>query len=132
MLTDADRERIVAEEKAKLEAEIKAAQEKKAGKAKKAKAQQGRDVTVDMEIVNTFNAKIAAACISKQLRGNITSAVVNVENTEISMVRQPKKKDTDPVRYKVSDGSGKDLIVTKKDAIIDVAERAVLVRDSIG
>lgn len=134
MLTSTQKETIRAEAEAELKQELADARAKKANKGKKGKkgkGNSGRDVTIDTDIVNTFNAKIATMGIKKQLRGNITSAKIVINDVEIVMTRQPKAKDTDPVRYKVTGGHGTDLIVPKGDAIICLSERAVLTKDSI-
>jgi len=133
MLTEKQKLEIAAQAKMDLEQELADAQAKKDNKGKKGKKGQpsGRDVVIDLNIINTFNAKVAAKGIGGQLRGNITSAKIDINDVEITMKRQPKVKDTDPVRYLVSGGHGKDLIAPKGDAIICLSERAVLTKDSI-
>ena len=136
MLTEKQKLEIAAQVKMDLEQELADAQAKKDNKGKKGKKgkkgqAKGRDVTIDLNLINTFNAKVAAKGIGGQLRGNITSAKIDINDVEITMVRQPKVKDTDAVRYLVSGGHGKDLIAPKVDAIICLSERAVLTKDSI-
>ena len=131
MLTTDEKRAIQEQEQAKLEQELAAAKAKKANKAKKAKGKSGRDVILDLNLVNTFNALVATKGIKKQLCGNITSASIKINDVEITMTRQPKVKNTDPVRYKVVGGHGTDLIAPKGDAIICLSERAVLTKESI-
>ena len=134
MLTKTQKDQIRAQAEEELNQELAAARAKKAnkGKGKKGnKENSGREVIIDTNIVNTFNARIATMGIKKQLRGNITSAKININDVEIVMTRQPKVKDTDTVRYKVVGGHGTDLVAPKGDAIICLSERAVLTKRNL-
>jgi len=128
MLTDAQKKQIEIDAQDEVQAEIKAAFAKQAKKANKGKGKKsgGRTVSIDRDLVNTFNARVALKGISKQLRGNITAATIDIEGIVISMTRLPKKNDWDKVRYEVTGGHGKDLIAMKQEAIFCLSARAVI------
>ena len=127
MLTATEKAQIEADAADEVQAEIKAAIAKKTNKGKKGgKKSGGRTVSIDRDLVNTFNARVALKGISKQLRGNITVATIDIEGVVISMTRLPKIKEWDKVRYEVKGGHGKDLIATKQDAIVCISERTII------
>lgn len=90
-----------------------------------------RTVILDRNIINTFNARVAALGVSKQLRGNVGLAEVDIENVKITLTRLDKKKETDVVRYEVKGGHGKDFIAPKKDAVACLSERIVIETNKI-
>ena len=127
MLTKLELRDIEEEAQKQVQDEVDKALAKKANKGKKGgKKSEGRVVNIDRDLVNTFNARVALKGISKQLRGNIVSASIDINDVKITITRLPKKNDWDKVRYEVKGGHGKDLITTKQDAVFCMSERTII------
>jgi hypothetical protein len=87
----------------------------------------GRDIVMDPNSgMNFFNAKVCALKIGRLTRGAINSAKINIGEVAITMIRLPKKRDFDPVRYAVQGGGKKEIAAVKTIAIQDMAERIVM------
>ena len=125
-LTPEELAEIDAQARAEIDAEIKAAKAKNAVKANKGKNKPGREVVLNADQVNTFNALVAGKNIRKSCRGAIDTVTITIKDEILTMVKTEKEKDTDPVMYLVEGGQRKSFIATKDDAIIDISERAVL------
>lgn len=116
----------------KVEEMLAKARAKKEGKNKGRKPgsasnkDSGRNVVLDLDGMNLFNAKVCAAGIGRLTRGSITAASIKVGELEIRMVRLPKKRDFDPVRYSVQGGGKKEIAAVKTIAIQDMSERIVM------
>ena len=127
MLSITELRNIEEEAQKQVQDEVQKALAKKANKGKKGgKKSEGRVVSIDRDLVNTFNARVALKGIAKQLRGNIVAATIDINDVKITMVRLPKKNEYDKVRYEVKGGKGKDLITTKQDAIFCLSERTII------
>ena len=102
----------------------------KAKKAKKAKkhTDSGRNINLTVDGMNCFNARVAAACLNRQLKGNIHSATIAVDGDRIiTLVRLTEKdKKTGAVRYEVKGQTPRDMIGDKRTSIADLAERVVM------
>ena len=87
----------------------------------------GRNIVMDpTDGMNFFNAKVCALKIGRLTRGAINSAKINIGEVVITMVRLPKKRDFDPIRYAVQGGGKKEIAAVKTIAIQDMAERSVM------
>ena len=115
-------EKRVADDIAKMKA-------KKSGKKGKKNSPEGREVVLTTDGMNCFNARTAAATLSKKLKGSILHAKIDIDGVVVTMEKMPKKKDRDPVKYMVKGGfESKDLAFPKKEAILCLSERAVLAK----
>jgi hypothetical protein len=89
----------------------------------------GREVILTDNGMNCFNARTAAASLTKQLKGSILHATIDIDGVVITMERMPKRKDNEVLRYLVKGGlESKDVFFPKKEAVLCLSERAVLVR----
>jgi len=99
-------------------------------KEKSSPNENGRDIVLDPnDGMNFFNAKVCALKIARLTKGSINSAKINIGKIEIKMVKLPKKREFDPVRYSVIGGGKKEIAAVKSIAREDFAERAVLAKN---
>jgi hypothetical protein len=128
MLTKIELRNIEEEVQQEIQDQIDKAKSKvkKPRKPKGEKDNSGRKVSIDRDLVNTFNAQVAFKGISKQLKGNIEVAKIDIEGITISMTKLPKKNDWDKIRYEVSGGHGQTRSNTKALAIVDLSERTII------